>query len=499
FLHSHGAKIVPWRQATSSGGFACDVSVSASANGDLHRLPGELLLVPHGAGHLKFRATDEGVDETVSGLSPDQLRHDGEVIPSVIALSGREPMNRLRRSCPDAAARAELTGDVCLERLLASRPHRGRYRRGLGVHDDQKLVLLSSTWGSESLLGRLPKLADRLLAELPADEFRVAAALHPNCWDRHGRPQVYGWLEAARRAGLAVIPPHEGWRAVLAASDCVVGDHGSTILYGASLDKPLVFAAFGWSEVPGDSPAAALGRAAPQLDPDSDLLPQIRETIASHDPGRYAGIAAEALDPEPSAGDRLRQILYRLLRLDPPGPPPAPQPLPPPDVDWTPATAHYVYPIETTESARSGLTLTRYPTAAEPAARERPYRERILVVDAAEPDQRLWHAASASTWTETPLTLDEAARWTREQLDACPGMELAAAAMRGDCFLARSRRLGAFVGRSDFRFDLSVAAAAIYRGTLDSEMPTTLRFREGFRNLAVTLTPSRVDEDASGT
>ncbi|WP_324617248.1 hypothetical protein [Streptomyces bicolor] len=134
-----------------------------------------------------------------------------------------------------------LAGDPCWDRMLAARPYRERYRRALGVGRGQRLIVLNSTWNPESLFGDgggddvLPSLLPRLTSEFPADEYRLAAVLHPNIWLGHGPGQLRAWLDRARRAGLALIDPLDGWRQALIASDAVIGDHGSVTYYAAAL------------------------------------------------------------------------------------------------------------------------------------------------------------------------------------------------------------------------------------------------------------------------
>ncbi|MGH8882854.1 MAG: hypothetical protein ACRD0P_36860, partial [Stackebrandtia sp.] len=289
FLDREQVKLIPWHIATDPARFDCDLTVSASANANLKDLPGRKLVMAHGAGSHKYRAKSDGAESAVSGLSPAQLLVAGEVLPSVIVLSGSDQLERLEHSCRAAVDRAVITGDVCAERMRASLPHRDRYRQYLGLHPGQRLLVLSSTWGPDSLLRQIPDLADRLLSELPADDYRVAFILHPNSWDRHGRPDVHGFLATARRAGLAIVPPEEGWRATVVASDAVIGDHGSVGFYAADVGRPLLLAAFSDTEVPGDSPAAALSQAVPRLDPESPLAEQIDTAVAGHDPDRYRG------------------------------------------------------------------------------------------------------------------------------------------------------------------------------------------------------------------
>ncbi|MFC0602376.1 hypothetical protein [Streptomyces palmae] len=259
----------------------------------------------------------------VFGLSREWLLHRGRPIAAATVLSHPEQLARLTDACPEAAATAVLGGDPCYDRMLAALPDRERFRRALGVGPDQRLILVNSTWGPRSLLGDgaadpLPALLPRLAAELPLDEYRTAAVLHPNIWYGHGPGQVRAWLDRAGRAGLTLVPPLAGWRQALIAADCVIGDHGSVTFYAAALGTPVLLGAFPEGDLDPDSPVAALGRTAPRLDPRRGLRHQLDQVMAGHDPRRYADItAATSSDPGRSA-TLLRRLCYRLIGIPEP-------------------------------------------------------------------------------------------------------------------------------------------------------------------------------------
>jgi len=119
---------------------------------------------------------------------------DGRVLADAIVLSHNKELAVLRRQCPEAVAAAVVAGDPCFDRLVASLPHRSTYRAALGVHDSQELVVVSSTWGQQSLFGRNHDLIPRLLDELDPAGFRVAALVHPAVWFGHGPRQIRAWL-----------------------------------------------------------------------------------------------------------------------------------------------------------------------------------------------------------------------------------------------------------------------------------------------------------------
>ncbi|MDL4813702.1 hypothetical protein [Actinomadura opuntiae] len=377
-----------------------DLAIAAASSGPLHAVQAPLLNVPHGAGYNKHltRNPEPGTrnpepGSPVYGLSREQLTHGGDVVPSVVVLSHEEQLERLAEQCPEAAERALVAGDPCFDRLVASVPWRDRYRAALGLRAGQRLVVASSTWGPDSLLGRRPELPARLLAELPADEYQVAAVIHPNVWHHHGPWQLRAWLADCRRAGLLVIPPREGWRAALVAADAVVGDHGSVTLYAAALGRPVLLGAFPAERVVPGTAMAALGAASALLG-DEPISEQIGSVIGGTIPGGAKKVADAAFAVQGHSAEVLRSAMYRLLELAPPATPVRVPPVPPPRPEprrWEDAErpALLAGVVIEQEPGRAVFTVERTP--AETAdLRTVPLRgHRHLVVDGTETDHRL--------------------------------------------------------------------------------------------------------------
>lgn len=224
-------------------------------------------------------------------------------------------------------------GGIAYERLWASVAFRDRYRAAFGLAANQELVVLSSTWGPGSALGRHYNLAERLVTELRDDRYRVAAILHPDIWFACGTFQVRAWLADALRKGLLLLPPEEGWRAALVAADVLVGDHGLGTRYGAALGTRVLLTPFGDERVPGGS-ADPLVRSAPYLRPELPLTNQ----IATARTGPWQADLDARLTAGPGrTGEALRRRLYRLLELPEPARavPVSPVPLPKP-ITWEP-------------------------------------------------------------------------------------------------------------------------------------------------------------------
>jgi hypothetical protein len=332
FVRAQGGFLLPWQQAVQS---EFDLVLAAS-DVAVEQLHGKVLLLPHGAGVMasRLRARSAGPDaQPTHGLDRGTLVHRGRLVPAALALTHEDELAVLRESCPEAVPVAVMAGDICFDRLVASTPLRERYRQALNVTSGQRLLVVTSTWQPESVLGRHPDLLERLLRELPSDEYRVAAVLHPNIWGVHGAWQVRAWLADCLRAGLWLLPPEEGWRAALVAADGVVGDHGSVTSYGAAIGAPVMLASSLEDQfLRRGSLAEVVGREAVRLHLDDPLPAQIREVMERGCPVRQERIAGLITSRPGEAAGILRRTMYRLLNLVEPTRPltdtPVPLPVP---------------------------------------------------------------------------------------------------------------------------------------------------------------------------
>lgn len=315
FLSGIGALVVPWRQAVD---FGFTLAVAAGHEG-IHELHAPVVLLPHGAGFNKrVSAGQRGrivARRDVYGLGPQWLVRDGALIPSALVLAHEEERGRLAAGCPQALPSAVVVGDPCYDRITASRSCRYVYRDALGVPPGRRLVTVASTWGASSLLGRVPELPGRLVAQLPADEYQVIVLAHPNAWFGHGRWQITAWLSGALRGGLGLVPPEADWRSVLVASDVVIGDHGSVSLYATAAGVPVVFAGPLSPDVDRDSPIGELSAIAPRLSARRPLAAQLARFDADFRRQDYARVAGRITSKPGRFAANMRRLLYRQLGL----------------------------------------------------------------------------------------------------------------------------------------------------------------------------------------
>ncbi|MFJ2862018.1 hypothetical protein [Kitasatospora sp. NPDC087314] len=334
-IRALGGTVLPWGQAVRR---EFDLVLAAGSQG-LEQLHGPVVRLPHGAGNIKLsRRSGPDGERTAIGLGPDYLYWEGRLVPAAYALAHEEELVELGRGCPEAVPIAEVIGDPCYDRIAAALPRRDCYRAALGLRPDEKLVLVSSTWGEGSLFTRLDAVLPRLTAELPRHGYRAALLVHPNVSAMHSPWQVRSWATATARGAVTVIPPETDWRPLLIAADFIIGDHGSVTLYGAMTGAPVLLAEYPHRHVNPRSPAAQLARTAPALAPGHPLSDQLAYAAEQYQPEDYAAIAAR-ISSEPGHFDRnARRLLYRMLGLGQPAHSPEPTVLPLPDpLDPAPA------------------------------------------------------------------------------------------------------------------------------------------------------------------
>ncbi|WP_374230816.1 translation initiation factor 2 [Streptomyces sp. UNOC14_S4] len=431
-LERAGARTVSWEQACER---EHDLILTSSPKGPLRVLSGPGVLLPHGAGFNKT-VRDDGSPDLPSGLDPHYLLVDGEPWAALHALAHEEQLSRLAEYCPPAVGRATVVGDPTLDRLLGSLGHREAYRAALGT-GERRLVVLTSTWGEESLLERRPELPGELMGRLPYDEYQLALVLHPNEHSRTGPFDLSRQFAPALTAGMVLARPYEEWAALLVAADAVVTDHGSTALYAAALGRPVVGAYDGGGELLPASPMARLLAQVPQLTKAADLV-HVLPAAGAHDTREFADAA---FDLPGQALPRLRSELYRLLRLEPREVAVAPHPLPRPAAPRRP-TAFAVR----AEVAGQRVEISRFPpftsepvhhvAAEHPEAGPRHVQSAAVLWRRARPASPAPHTGTTSTWT--------AAGWTARMLDEAPGCRTAAVVLTPERCLVRSRSAGLF-------------------------------------------------------
>lgn len=441
-----GMVAVPWAQALR---MRFDLAIAASHHGGLADIDAPLVILAHGVGFSKL--VSPGVPKGIGGesavahafgLSPQWVLYDSRPVAAALVLSHPEQLDRLSVAAPAAAPSAVVAGDPTYDRMLASVGLRQRYRRELGVDDGRTVVMLSTTWSRNSLLGSDPGIFKRLLAELPLDSYRVVAALHPNVWQGHGSWQLRSWLADCLRSGLILVPPLEGWRAALIAADCVIGDHGSVTCYGAALGKPVLLGAFPEDEVAPGSAVDMLGRIAARVSPHEPLRNQVNRAIVDHSVDHYGPVSELVTSLPGETASRLRSLFYQLLRLSEPDGEVLTRVIPTaglPGAGALQRVSAVLAGVELNASTRT-LVITRFPAELHQfGVIDRRISAPHFVVHIHHPQARLKKSAAILTIDESELC-EAPSKWLAETLDSYPECWLSAVA--GDARVLLQARTG---------------------------------------------------------
>ncbi|GLZ29046.1 hypothetical protein Lesp02_12360 [Lentzea sp. NBRC 105346] len=285
----------------------CDLVITTSERVDLAAFRSKpVIVVPHGLGFHKYVPDAETGEPRLSGLVCPYVLRLGHVTQG---LTHPDQERQLAEITEEIVGKTALVGDSSFDLLLDSRGERPAYRAALRVSDHQRLIAIGSTWSKKSLFGKQFELIGRLLGELPCELYRLAIFLHPGVWSWEGEDNIRRWLKPHLESGLMLIGPAEGWHGAVIASDLFIGDNGSTSLYAAMLDKPLLLAGFSDQVVPG-TVMAELGRTARHIDPAGDLRRQIEDEIAGHDHTRAAALVERMIARPGQAAPLLRALCY---------------------------------------------------------------------------------------------------------------------------------------------------------------------------------------------
>lgn len=458
-LESLGIEITPWEDAIEH---EYEVVLAAHANAHLRQLRGPVFVLPHGIGYNRLAAEKTGDHRTATGVSARELTYEGDVIPTVIGVAHPLQLEQVKRSWPPAADRVRVIGDPTFDRMMASTVRRREYRRALGVGDDRRLVVVSSTWGQHSLLGQTQDFVQSLVAQLPMDEYQVALVLHPNIWIGHIQYNVEEVFRDARDGGLLLVPPDRGWRAALIAADLVLGDHGSVTFYGAALGRPTAQVTDGLVELDPDSALAMFCRDSVRLDRWGGLQEQVVALIENYGTPRTAPSVDDTIAARTQSWRIIRDTLYELMDLKPSEdqprmlPVPLPRPLPPGTTTSFLASAEVDVPDRRVALARFPGSLSEWHRPPNDST------DYFRIVEAREVHRPAWDNADVLVNLE-PLSDNDAHAWMDKVAGDHEGARIIAATTKTTCLIwARTRPEMRIEAGVTGPLDGFIAAAAVY-------------------------------------
>jgi hypothetical protein len=317
-LDDLGIELVPWRVAVRTR-YAVVLSTHAT-RGLLRRRWPNLVVMPHGAGYNRIRRRNTGSSRTPVGLSTRELtrRRFHLLVPKVICLSADEQRAQLPRRCRRLLDRVRVVDDPAYAMLRRNMVRRPTFRADFRAGREQRLIVIATTYTDESLYRKHKEVIARLLAALPADQYRIVLVQHPNIPAVDGQFGTDLALGAEQQAGLIILPAFDGgWRAAVIAADLVVGDHGSVTFYAGAIGRPVLALRTGVVELAEESPFRLYLEETVELDPDGDLRNQVETTIADYKDGQFDEVVPHVISRGEKGLEHLREIILELLGREP--------------------------------------------------------------------------------------------------------------------------------------------------------------------------------------
>lgn len=297
-----GGIVLPWSTALN---LEFDLAIAVSPNGEIEKVRAPLIVMQHGPGLIKEAARIDTLDMI-------QRLRTRENYPSYIL----EPTDPREIGGPYSNINIKVVGDPVYDSMLASINQRPFFRSALHCAG-RKLVVISSTWGPDSLLCHYPNIISALISELPANDYRFALILHPYAWAAHGSWQIETWFKKEIDSGLSIIPHQQGWEATLLAANCLIGDHGSVTCYADALGLPTLVS--GKSSVAQNKDAElniALSEQARIMSRYSDAIDFC--TSCKQLPDDHSVSSSSAIHNIGKAYSSIREICYEILGLPAP-------------------------------------------------------------------------------------------------------------------------------------------------------------------------------------
>lgn len=246
------------------------------------------------------------------------LRDDGAPAYSLILEQSETVRDDVLQRLPQLWGHVIAVGDLRADRVLRSARLERNVRRSLGFSPTDRIVIIASTFGPDSLMERWGMAMIDEARYLANDRgFRIVLVVHPNLWESNTGKRT-GWdryFESIRSDQVTVLSPVDDFAPFLGIADIAVSDHTSISLGVALAGKPVVFIPLPAGTIAPDSPVAELMSVSKQLSDPSNLRATLEASLATRTDPRAELVARRYISHLGEASTRTRQALYELLGL----------------------------------------------------------------------------------------------------------------------------------------------------------------------------------------
>jgi len=216
------------------------------------------------------------------------------------------------RDFPALKEAVKVTGCLGVDRMLALRPERERFRRELGIPEGEKAVLIMSSFYPEGLMKKYGRALLDQAARLQGSGRHFIVSAHPNLWVEPGFLEL---MEEQKARGLRVLDPDEPLEPFLVAADAAVSDFTSLSLAFALLGKPLIYVPIDAGRFDRHSLLVRLAAGLPRLDVPEDMETVLDRAFRDY-PHAFLNETARQIYPHPGeAASRMKKEFEKILRI----------------------------------------------------------------------------------------------------------------------------------------------------------------------------------------
>ena len=256
----------------------------------------------------------------VDAIYGPSLLHDGQCMFTTIFEAGRAVRDDAVRNNPCLEGHVAVVGDLRADEMVELNGQRDRVRGDLGFASDDVVVLIQSTWGTDSLMETMGRglLGEAMLVR-DQGGYKFLISVHPNNWGDSGVARRHPWGRYALDMecdGFRVIRPHTDWAPALVAADVAITDHTSLAATFSLLNKPMAFVPLRNGLLVDGTMVKRLYDELPHIDRADRLEEIIRQVRSPAYPiDRHRAIAGLIVSYPGEAAARMRAEIYRLLDL----------------------------------------------------------------------------------------------------------------------------------------------------------------------------------------
>jgi hypothetical protein len=212
----------------------------------------DLILFPDHGGYFRKDIKKIYMGHGISGgkivdghpyvFGPNSLDENGEVIYEKIFNSSEYAVSKISKCYPKFYPYIRVVGRLFVDQLLSySEDQRKSEILRLKFEPGKKTIMLTSTWGPDSMIQQLG-LDFVHAVEALRGSYNVIVSLHflnfiPNSFKGLKMEELF----RSPMAGVHIVPPHESGTRYLPLADLLVMDHTSLGFYYTVLQRPIIF------------------------------------------------------------------------------------------------------------------------------------------------------------------------------------------------------------------------------------------------------------------